>query len=235
MTPVRGFDVAFSPVDVLRALPYPATAAWPEGVWDREVWRDAHVSLSIFAPKQHDHQGVHERDELYVVVQGCGTFVCGATRHDFEAGDVLLAPAGEPHHFECAAGNLIAWVIFWGDLEGRRNREVIRALADAWQRQDVEEAMRHIAPDCIYSVTTGPGPGRDYRGTDEVREAFAAAMSPDDGTTLVLDEPVVARDRVFLEWRVVGSAGELSARGVDLFTLVDGLVVRKDAFRKVFG
>ncbi len=235
MTHTSGLDVVFSPVDALRALPYPPTPAWPDGVWDREVWRDTVVSLSIFAPKDADHQGVHDRDELYVVVRGSGTFVCGATRHDFEAGDVLRAPAGVPHHFDCPRGNLIAWVIFWGDPVARRNREVVQQLADAWQRGDLEAAMRYIAPDCVYSVTTGPLPGQEYRGTDEIRAAFAAVMKPDDGTRLVLDDPDVAGDRAFLEWSVVGAAGDIVARGVDVFRLADGLVVRKEAFRKAFG
>lgn len=240
---MTGFDVLFSPIDAMRLLPRPATERWPEGVWDLEVWKDSGASVCIFAPRLVDHQTPHDRDELYVVIRGSGTFVSGSTRHDFTAGDVLVVPAGVPHHFE-RFDDLVAWVVFW-DGDGARamnerpagTRAVVAGLAEAWLRRDLDACMDHMAPDSVYSVTTGPEPGTSYRGHAEVRAAFAEAMALEDGEELRLSEPMAEGTRAALEWTVVraGADGEetVTMRGVDVFEVRDGLVVRKEAYRKV--
>jgi len=239
---VAGFDVLFSPIDALRLLPRPATDTWPEGVWDLEVWKDSGASVCIFAPRLVDHQTPHDRDELYVVIRGSGTFVCGATRHDFSAGDLLVAPAGVAHRFE-RFDDLVAWVVFW-DGDGARMRHerprgaraVVAGLAEAWLRHDLDACMAFMAPDAVYSVTSGPEPGTSYRGAAEVRAAFAEAMALDVGEELRLAEPMAEGTRAALEWTVVRGSGAdevVTMRGVDVFEVRDGLVVRKEAYRKV--
>lgn len=241
---VDGYDVLFSPIDSLRMLPRPATETWPDGVWDLEVWKDTGASLSIFAPRLVDHQGPHDRDELYVVIRGSGTFVCGSTRHDFTAGDVLVVPAGVEHHFE-RFEDLVTWVVFW-DGEGAhalagqsaRTRAAVQGFAEAWLRHDLDAAMAFMAPDAVYSVTSGPEPGRSYRGTDEVRAAFAEAMDDAEGEEVVLAEPIVDGSRAALGWTIVrtpdhGGDAVVTMRGVDLIEVSDGLVVRKEGYRKV--
>jgi mannose-6-phosphate isomerase-like protein (cupin superfamily) len=76
------------------------------------------LSVELYAPRGTDMQKPHTQDEVYVVVRGRGTFVNGATRQPFEAGDVLFVPAGAEHRFEDFANDLAVWVIFYGPEGG---------------------------------------------------------------------------------------------------------------------
>ena len=76
--------------------------------------------LELYAPRGHDPQQPHRKDELYVVVAGTGTFVCGDDRTPFGPGDCLFAAAGVIHRFEAFTDDLVVWVVFWGPDGGER-------------------------------------------------------------------------------------------------------------------
>ena len=76
------------------------------------------LEVEIYAPRGNDPQQPHKKDEVYVVAQGAGEFVCGSERVKFVAGDLLFVPAGETHHFENFSDDLTAWVIFYGPEGG---------------------------------------------------------------------------------------------------------------------
>jgi mannose-6-phosphate isomerase-like protein (cupin superfamily) len=76
------------------------------------------MEVEIYAPRGHDPQMPHTRDELYVVVEGSGEFVNGPNRHPFGSGDVLFVPAGVEHRFEEFTDDLLVWVIFYGPEGG---------------------------------------------------------------------------------------------------------------------
>ena len=73
----------------------------PAGTHPRStgVYAHGNMLLKLFAPRGHDPQPVHTRDELYFVAQGSGSFVNGSDRHSFATGDVLFVPAGVVHRF----------------------------------------------------------------------------------------------------------------------------------------
>jgi mannose-6-phosphate isomerase-like protein (cupin superfamily) len=102
----------------LRHLPLPATAAWPEGVWDKTVCAHGTMSVIVFTPRGHDYQTTHAQDELYVVVRGSGVLLVGDTPHPFAAGDVLFVPAEVRHRFVEFTPDLVTWAIFWGPPGG---------------------------------------------------------------------------------------------------------------------
>jgi mannose-6-phosphate isomerase-like protein (cupin superfamily) len=72
------------------------------------------VELRLYAPTGADNQVPHDRDELYFVVHGNGTFVRESERVDFAPGDVLFAAAGEHHQFADFSEELTLWVLFYG-------------------------------------------------------------------------------------------------------------------------
>ena len=72
------------------------------------------LEVELYAPRGHDPQAPHRRDEVYVVVAGSGTFLNGASRHPFGSGDLLFVPAGVTHRFEAFTDDLVVWVIFYG-------------------------------------------------------------------------------------------------------------------------
>ncbi len=215
-------------------LPLPATANWPDGVFDTEVFRQDGVSISLFAPRNRDYQSAHDQDEAYVIVQGQGTLRCNGTGQAFRPGDVLHVPAGQAHRFEGDLRELVAWVVFWEPGSAQANKSVVEQFVEAWKSGDVDAALAFTDPECLYSMTTGAAPGLEFRGRDEVRDGFALGIENEPGTAAVFEEPVAAGDRVLMEWSVVRlDDNSLVARGVDLFTLRDGLILIKDAHRKV--
>jgi mannose-6-phosphate isomerase-like protein (cupin superfamily) len=72
----------------------------------------------LYAPRGHDPQKPHTRDEVYVVVSGSGIFVAGDKRHPFGPGDFLFVPAQVVHRFEAFSDDLTLWVVFYGPEGG---------------------------------------------------------------------------------------------------------------------
>jgi len=94
----------------------------PAGTHPRSaaVYQHGSMLLKLFAPRGHDPQPPHTRDELYFVAAGSGWFVNGERRHQFDTGDALFVAAGVPHHFEDFTDDLAVWVVFYGPEGGER-------------------------------------------------------------------------------------------------------------------
>jgi len=88
-----------------------------------ELFQHGTLSVELYAPRGHDPQTPHTRDEVYVVVRGSGEFFSGSERRPFGPGDVLLVPAAVVHRFESFTDDLAVWVFFYGPEGG----EVARA------------------------------------------------------------------------------------------------------------
>jgi mannose-6-phosphate isomerase-like protein (cupin superfamily) len=78
------------------------------------------LEVELYAPRGLDPQMPHARDEVYIVVQGSGTYACGEVEERFGPGDFLFAPAGVPHRFESFSNDLLLWVLFYGPEGGER-------------------------------------------------------------------------------------------------------------------
>jgi mannose-6-phosphate isomerase-like protein (cupin superfamily) len=92
-----------------------ARAKGPEFVG---VFRHGSLEVEFYRPQKVDRQTPHTRDEIYVVLSGSGTYVCGQQRHPFEAGEVLFAPAGVEHRFVDFTDDFATWVFFYGPEGG---------------------------------------------------------------------------------------------------------------------
>jgi mannose-6-phosphate isomerase-like protein (cupin superfamily) len=104
--------------DALSKLPLPATASWPEGVWDVAAFSRGTMSAILFTPRGKDYQSSHRQDELYVVLKGNGVLIVEDERHPFESGDLLFVPANRLHRFEEFSPDLVTWAVFWGPQNG---------------------------------------------------------------------------------------------------------------------
>ena len=109
---VRGTKAHLSVVQALRRLDD------KDGVRFATVFEHGSLQVEIYAPRGHDPQTPHTRDEIYVVAQGTGTFFDGEARRAFQAGDLLFAPAGSVHRFEDFTDDLAVWVMFYGPEGG---------------------------------------------------------------------------------------------------------------------
>jgi mannose-6-phosphate isomerase-like protein (cupin superfamily) len=87
-----------------------------------ELFKHGTLSVELYAPRGHDPQHPHTRDEVYVVVQGSGQFRNGDARHPFGPGDLLFVPAGVAHRFEDFTDDLAVWVVFYGPEGGEPRR-----------------------------------------------------------------------------------------------------------------
>lgn len=76
------------------------------------------LEVELYIPDGVDKQSPHEKDELYVVISGTGTFVRAADTYTFGPHDVLFVPAGQAHRFINFTSDFKTWVIFYGPKGG---------------------------------------------------------------------------------------------------------------------
>lgn len=102
----------FRPEWALEQLSREGGADW------RVLFEHGTAELGVYAPRGHDPQEPHDRDEIYVVISGTGTFLNGPERKRFKPGDLMFVPAGTVHRFEDFSGDFATWVIFYGPAGG---------------------------------------------------------------------------------------------------------------------
>lgn len=85
------------------------------------VFEHGTLEVELYAPRGHDPQQPHTRDEVYIVVSGSGTYVNGDRRDPFGPGDFLFAETGLVHRFEDFSDDLVVWVLFYGPEGGEVN------------------------------------------------------------------------------------------------------------------
>ena len=90
----------------------------PQGERFATLFAHGSLEVELYAPRGHDPQSPHTRDELYVVAAGSGTFFNGTDRRPFGPGDLLFVPAGVEHRFENFSEDLAVWVMFYGPEGG---------------------------------------------------------------------------------------------------------------------
>ena len=105
-------DHHFRPQWALEQLPGEGGTDW------RVLFEHGSFELEVYAPRGTDPQEPHDRDEIYVIISGTGTFVNGPSRHGFGPGDLLFVPAGTVHRFEDFGDDFATWVIFYGPPGG---------------------------------------------------------------------------------------------------------------------
>jgi mannose-6-phosphate isomerase-like protein (cupin superfamily) len=89
-----------------------------------ELFTHGTLSVEIYKPDGIDLQKPHERDEVYFVISGHGTFFSDGKRDSFQVGDFLFVPAGIEHRFENFTDDFATWVIFYGPEGGEKNFSV---------------------------------------------------------------------------------------------------------------
>jgi mannose-6-phosphate isomerase-like protein (cupin superfamily) len=172
-------DKSPPPLSLATALALPL----PEGRRSAEVFVGGDLEIRLYAPKGHDPQTPHDRDELYVVAAGHGNFRVGERVEVFAPGALLYVAAHETHRFENFSDDFAAWVVFYGAVKsppprGRTGLHIPlaaaralkpppdRASAEALVDGDIE--VRFAAPstrgmqvpherDEFYIVATGSG------------------------------------------------------------------------------
>jgi len=106
--------------------------------------------------------------------------------------------------------------------------EVVSRFNAAWGAHDLAATLALISDDCVFESTTPPD-GQRYVGP----AAIAAAWQPifdDRASRFTVEDAFTVGARVVTRWRYDWHGGHV--RGVDLFTVRDGLVTEKIAYVK---
>ncbi|MCP4329633.1 MAG: nuclear transport factor 2 family protein [Alphaproteobacteria bacterium] len=114
--------------------------------------------------------------------------------------------------------------------------EDLAATFDAFNRHDVQGVMKCFADDCVFYTVGGPEVcGNRIEGAAAVAEAFAAVWTAMADAHWDHHSHYVCGDRAVSEWTFIGTNSDgkrIETEGADLFTVRDGRIVVKQAFRK---
>lgn len=107
--------------------------------------------------------------------------------------------------------------------------DAVARFQKAFDAQDVDAVMAAMTPDCVFEDTTPPD-GQRHQGADAVRAAWVALFTASAEGRFGTEEMIEAGDRMIVRWRYAWDGGHV--RGVDVFTVRDGLVAEKLAYVK---
>jgi ketosteroid isomerase-like protein len=114
----------------------------------------------------------------------------------------------------------------------RENVEIVRRFFESYRPDDPVEALAYLAPDVVYEV----GQEVPARGRDEVAAMWERWRSSWGEIEMTPAEFIDAGDHVIVEvhysGRGRGSGIEFDALTYDVYTLRDGLCVRKLEFNE---
>lgn len=113
---------------------------------------------------------------------------------------------------------------------------LLQNFAAAWNRHDIDALMGFMADDCSFHAVAGAElMGRSFVGRDAVREGFELAWKTFPDAAWLDGEHFVCGDRGVSESTFRGTRADgtrVEARMVDVFTLRDGKIAVKNAYRK---
>ena len=89
----------------------------PEGRLSAEILRDGDLEIRFYAPPNPDPQTPHDRDELYIIATGTGSFRVEERVTRVAPGDLLYTAAHERHRFEDFSDDFAVWVVFYGPVK----------------------------------------------------------------------------------------------------------------------
>ena len=109
-------------------------------------------------------------------------------------------------------------------------------LFDAFNRHDVDAVMSFFADDCVFNAIGGAEVyGTRFDTPEAISNAFSGVWKAMPDARWDHHSHFVQDDRAVSEWTFSGTNADgtrVEAEGCDLFTLRDGKIVRKQAFRK---
>ena len=118
-----------------------------------------------------------------------------------------------------------------------RTLDALRDIAAGFDTHDLDRIMRHVAPDAVFEAPRGPERcGERFEGHEAIAGAFRGRFETIPDVRYRDDTHFVAGDRGASEWTLTGTTRDgahLDVHGCDLWTLRDGLVIKKNSFWKI--
>ena len=115
--------------------------------------------------------------------------------------------------------------------------QLLEAFGAAWNAHDVEALLSMVTDDCVFETAAGSDVfGNRFVGKDALRESFPMAWQTWPDAQWLDPVHFISGNRGVSEWTFQGTDRQgqrTEVRGVDVFELRDGLIARKDTYRKV--
>ena len=70
--------------------------------------------IEFWTPRSEDSQPPHDRDEVYIIINGSGEFEMNSERKSIKKGDLIFVAAGVEHRFTKYSNDLAMWIVFFG-------------------------------------------------------------------------------------------------------------------------
>lgn len=93
----------------------------PQGNLATPIYQHGSMVAELYRPIEQDPQSPHERDEIYVVAKGSGSFYNGKSKVHLDIGSFIFVPAGVEHRFEEFTEDFTVWVFFYGPKGGEES------------------------------------------------------------------------------------------------------------------
>ena len=116
--------------------------------------------------------------------------------------------------------------------------DLLRRFGKAFNRADVDGILACVTEDFVWVQATGPDApdGQIVRGAEEVRQALAARAEVVRDVRFSETEVHHAPGRIIGTFRATGTyiadGSAHDVRGVDIYTVRDGLIASKDSYWK---
>jgi uncharacterized protein (TIGR02246 family) len=113
--------------------------------------------------------------------------------------------------------------------------QVVLRLNDALNARDLDGMMALMTPDCVFENTFPPPDGARFEGQAAVRAFWEQFFQGSAAATIEPEELFTAGNRCVMRWvyRWVDAAGTPGhVRGVDLYTIAEGLIAAKLSYVK---
>jgi steroid delta-isomerase-like uncharacterized protein len=114
---------------------------------------------------------------------------------------------------------------------------LLERFGAAWNAHDLDALLAMVTDDCVFETAAGAGAhGNRFIGKEALRGAFPMAWQTWPDARWEQATHFVCGERGVSEWTFVGTDRDgrrTEVRGVDVFELRDGLIARKDTYRKV--
>ena len=112
----------------------------------------------------------------------------------------------------------------------------VTAFFERCAKDDIDGAVACFAADGVWIMPQGPEPGTTYR-RDQIRDHLMGLIEARktleaQQMQVQFGEPLRAGNRVIVEASMLDAEGKVVDRGVDIFTVRDGLIAVKDVYRK---
>lgn len=107
---------------------------------------------------------------------------------------------------------------------------VVIEFNEAFNRHNVDEMMRLMSEDCVFENTSPSPDGSRYSGKEAVTRFWVDFFRDSPRACIEIEEIFGLGRRCIMRWKY--SWGEGHVRGVDIFTVEDGLIHEKLSYVK---